>query len=106
MGWYFLIGVLAAFGVVCILWILYGGLLGKTTGGVLVCLCDGSREEALLLRYSQLRSAGLLSCPLILADSSLSLREQEILCRRHPGVEFCTMAQLPGRLEMDKDRCD
>ena len=106
MGWYFLLGVLAAFGVVSILWILYGVLLGKTTGGVLVCLCDGSREEALLLRYSQLRSAGLLSCPLILADSSLSLREQEILCRRHPGVEFCTMAQLPGRLEMEKDRCD
>lgn len=106
MVWYFVIGVLAAFGMICILWMLYGGLLGRTQGGVLVCLCDGSREEALLLRYSQLRSAGLLCCPLILADSSLSLREQEILCRRHPGVEFCTMEQLPQRLEMEKDRCD
>ena len=106
MAWYFVVGALAAFGLVCILWILDGCLLGRTKGGVLVCLCDGYREEALLLRYSQLRSAGLLHCPLILANSHLSPREQEILQRRHPGVEFCTMEQLPQRLEMEKNRCE
>ena len=106
MVWYFIVGVLAAFGLVCIGWMLYGCLLGRTRGGVLICLCDGCREEALLLRYSQLRSVGLLHCPLILTDSSLSPREQEILLRRHPGLEFCTMEQLPRRLEMENDRLE
>lgn len=106
MAWYFVIGALAAFGLVCIFWILYGCLLGRTQGGILICICDGSREADLLLRYSQLRGAGLLHCPLILADSLLTPREQEILCRRHPGVEFCTMDALPERLEMERTTFD
>lgn len=102
MAWYFIVGALAAFGLICILWILYGCLLGKAVDGMLVCICDGCREEDLLLRYSQLRGAGLLHCPFILADSKLSPREQEILQRRHPGLEFCTLEQLVHRLETER----
>lgn len=106
MVWYFIIGALAAFGLMSLLWILYGSLLGRAQGGVLVCVCQGSQAENLILRYRQLRSAGFLGCPLVLVDSTLSPREQEILQRRHAGIEFCTMAQLPRRLEMENERFD
>lgn len=106
MVWYFIVGALAAFGLLCILWILYGCLLGKARGGVLVCLCDGSREADLVLRYSQLRSIGLLRCPLVLLDSKLTQREQEILRRRHPSIDFCTLDALPVWLEMERTTFD
>lgn len=106
MVWYFLIGTLAAFGFLSILWILYGCLLGSARGGVLVCLCNGSRETELLLRYSQLRGAGLLRCPLIFVDSTLTDREQQILMHRHPGVCFCTRAGLDAQIEMEYEHCD
>ena len=106
MVWYFLIGMLAAFGCVCLLWCLYGCFLGRVTGCALVCLCDGTREEALILRYSQLRGAGLLRWPLFLAGSPLTPRQQQILQRRHPGIEFCTLEQLPQLLEMENDHLD
>lgn len=106
MVWYFVIGALAAFGLLCLLWVLYGCLLGKAKGGLWICLCDGSREENLVLRYQQLRGAGFLCCPLVLVDSTLSAKEQALLQRRCAGIEFCTKAQLPRRLEMEKERFD
>ena len=103
MFWYFVVGMLAAFGMLSLLWCLYGCFLGRVTGCALVCLCDGSREEALVLRYHQLRGAGLLRCPLLLTGSPLTVREQEILQRRYPGTYFCTIEQLPQLLEMEID---
>ena len=103
MFWYFVAGGLAAFGALSLLWCLYGCFLGRVTGCALVCLCDGSREEGLLLRYSQLRAVGLLRCSLLLVDCPLTAREQEILQNRHPGTRFCTMEHLPQILEMEID---
>lgn len=104
MVWYVIAGTLAAFGALCALWVVCGWLLGKGSDGALICLCDGHREEALLLRYSQLRSAGLLRCPLVLVDSSFSPREQQLLCRRHPDLIFCTLDTLPAWLETERSR--
>lgn len=106
MFWYVLIAMLAAFGSVCLLWCLYGCFLGRISGCALVCICDGSREENVLLRYHQLRGTGLLRCPLVLTGSTLTPRQRQILQRRYPGVEFCTLEQLPRFLEMENDGFD
>lgn len=106
MVWYCIIGVLAAFGLLCALWTVFGGLLGSGRGGVLVCCCRDGQEVSLILRYSQLRGAGLLHCPMLVVGSPLTERERILLCRKHPGIEFCSPEELPARLELERKRFD
>lgn len=107
MAGFILLGVLASFGLLCMAWTLFGCLLSCGKGGALVCLCrDGTRELALVQRYSFLRAIGLIRCPMLLLGSSLSAREQALISRKYPGVEFSSLEALPSRLEVERDQLD
>lgn len=100
-----LLGVLASFGLLCMVWTMFGWLLSCGKGGALVCLCRPELTElSLIQRYHFLRGAGLLRCPMLLVDSSLPPREQAFLCRKYPGIEFCSREALSSRLEVERDR--
>jgi hypothetical protein len=78
-GWV-IIGTLAAFGMLCVLWALFGWLFSGGSGGFLVCpdaSCNQGR--GFLRRYLWLRGMGLYRCPLYAADRGLSDGEKRWL---------------------------
>lgn len=88
MAGYICIGVLAAFGLLSILWCLFGWLLPSGKNGVLICIGD----PVFVHRFLWLRSLGLLRCPLRIPDGDFSGRQRDAL--RERGVEICSREQL------------
>jgi len=89
---YFVVGTLAAFGGLCLLWTILGWLLPSGKGCALVCY--GAPDEGIYARYRWLRSMGFLSCPL------LAVSEEEIGCWKE--AELCTTEALLARLEGER----
>lgn len=105
MATWIVLGVLAAFGALSVLWALFGFLLPGQRGAVTVCLCRGKgAEEQLIRRQRWLRDMGLIHCPLILLDGGLTEREKESLTRG--GLTVCDMAELSARIEQERKKLD
>ncbi len=90
MAVYVILGVLAAFGALCVLYLIFGLLLPRPEGGLLVYRADRCDEELLLRRYFWLRDLGLVRCPLLLVGSRLPTAQQENIMEKCRGVRFCT----------------
>ena len=88
MAGYICIGALAAFGLLSMLWCLFGWLLPSGKKGVLICIGD----PVFLHRFLWLRSLGLLRCPLRIPEGDFSQKQREQLLER--GVEICSREQL------------
>ncbi len=97
-----ILGVFAAFGVLCVLWVLYGALLPGFKGGAMVFYSKPDTEEAILRRYGWLRDLGLVRCPLILLDSGTSVERREQIHRKYHNVEFYTLAEWTARLDEER----
>lgn len=93
MAGYFMVGTLAAIGLLSVLWALCGWLLPGGRGCVLVCY--GTPDEGICSRYRWLRGTGLLSCPLVAVDAE----------QMPPGtdLEQCTGEQLVDRLKQERN---
>jgi len=97
MAGYVLIGALAAFGLLCVIWVGYGFFLPKAVGGVIVY--PGKLTEQgmnFTLRCIWLREMGLLNCPLIAVDCALTEGERIWLISH--GIEIYSREELPKRL--------
>lgn len=95
---FFVLGTLAAFGLVSALWTLYGLLLPPDRDGVLFAPGrPGAAEGSFARRYLWLRELGLIRGKLVLVNFGLSDGERDWLLER--GVEVCTPEQLPARME-------
>ena len=95
MGLYVVLGALAAFGLLCALWVVFGGLLtGASLRGL--CFCS-SLEEGLAAarRWRWLWNAGVVSLPLILVDQGLPPADREILQGIGPWIEICDGNSFP-----------
>lgn len=93
MAGYMILGFLAAFGGLSLLWTMLGWLLPSGKGLVLVCA--GLPDPGVLGRYRWLRGMGFLNCPLV------------CIVERSPGkvpvdMEFCSRESLWNRLEWEK----
>lgn len=88
MAGYICIGVLAAFGLLSMVWCLFGWLLPGGDKGVLICTSDA----AFVHRFVWLRSLGLIRCPLRIADKGFTEAERARLTER--GIEICSREQL------------
>ncbi|MBQ7345200.1 MAG: hypothetical protein IJW45_03955 [Oscillospiraceae bacterium] len=93
-----LLVILAAFGALCVLWVLFGFLLTGTKGTVMVCL-HPQDAEAVVRQHGWLQDLGLVRCPLIMVDL------EEAWARRL-DVECCPMAQIVERLERERTGFD
>ncbi len=98
-----ILGVLAAFGALCMLWALFGLLLPGARGGALVCLCKAGNEEAILRRYFWLQAMGLLRCPLVLLGSSFSEARQQMITEKNPNVKFYAPAEFAAGLQKERE---
>lgn len=98
-----ILAVLAAFGALSALWALFGFLLPGHRGTVMVCLCRGEADaEPVLRHFGWLRDWGLIRGPLLLIDGGMTDEERMRLLSRGHRVEFCTMEELPSRLEQER----
>ncbi len=102
MAFYVIVGVLAAFGALCILWVLFGALLTRPRGDALVCFCGEGREERIIRRYRWLRDLGLVKCPLVLLDSGLPLWQRQQLMQKCGAVRFYTTEKWIKLLEQER----
>ena len=102
MGLTIFMGTLAAFGAFFAGFALMGWLLGSSRGYYLI-YARPTDPWAGLFRYRMLRGLGLLSCPLLIAGSSLSPEEKRCLTNRFPGVRFCSPEELAEILRREED---
>jgi hypothetical protein len=94
--------VLAALGCMSVLWALFGFLLPGQRGTAMVYLWrDHAEGEQALRHFGWLRGLGLIRCPLLLVDCEITEEERTRLLKNRPGVEICTMEELPSRLEQE-----
>ena len=91
MAVYVLFVVLAAFGLLSILWAALGWLLPSGQGCAIVCV--GAPDTGILSRWRWLQSIGLLRCPLI------AVSEETM-----DDIEICAGEDLLSRLEMERNR--
>jgi len=95
MTGYFLLALLAAFGVLSVFWALFGWLLPVCREGWLLYPGRPGKLSFVYL-YLWLRGMGLVKCPLILADLGLSGKERLDLAEK--GIEIYGLTELPERL--------
>ena len=103
MAGYILLGTLASFGLVCMIWALVSLMIAKKQGGAVVYLCHGGLSELPgLRRWLWLRNWGLMTAPILLVDCGLTDQERKELCLLVRNGEFCDLEVLPARLELER----
>ena len=95
MIWYILLGTLAAFGLICVLWVLLGYLLPGSQKCTVVLLCEPKEELALLRRLLWIRELGLFRCGILLSGQGLSPGQRLQIRQKYRSIEFCD-PELPG----------
>ena len=106
MGLTILIGTLAAFGAFFVGFALMGWLLGSSRGFRLVYF-PAADPAAGLFRYRMLRGLGLLTCPLVMADTALSPEEKAWLVKKFPVSDSAprrSWRRFSGRRKIPFDR--
>ncbi len=100
---YFIVGMLAAFGLLCALWALLGWALPGDGNSAAVCLCHaGLKEINAVRKLLWLRDWGFLKCPVLLVDCGLSEEEKRQLSKLSDYIEFCELEALAARLELER----
>lgn len=102
---YVLVGTLAAFGLICVIWLVCGLFLPDCRGGI--CLLNGPLDEknlATARRWIWLREMGLLCGPLTALESQLTAEEREwLICH---GFEICSLEACLHRLGIGEKNVD
>lgn len=97
MFWYVVFGFLAAFGLLCALWVLFGLILPCKIQCDAVVICPAGKEIALIRRFCRLRELGLTHSTLTVVGSELNVRQQRYIQKRYPYIRFCAHQCAQGR---------
>ena len=90
MALYVCVGMLAAFGLLCFLWMIYGMCCGKTRGTLVIL---AHRGHGLLRRCLWLRQMGLLRCKMAVIAGELDA--VDIRWLHQNGIEIWISGSLP-----------
>ena len=99
VGGFIVLGMLAAFGLVCALWVLIGLLLPRRCGTVIYL---GDDAQAAAQRHLWLREMGLTQDRLIL----LECKDEDRDWLQGQGIEICSLDDLIRRLKMGEKEID
>ena len=91
---YFVLGTLAAFGLLSLLWTLLGWLLPEEKGCAVVFW--GFPEPEILTKIKWLRNLGFLSCPVVVLSDGTETQLEE--------TENCNEEELLHRLKQEWER--
>ncbi len=89
--------VLAGFGLLSLLWALFGFLLPGHRDMAVICVDCRGREEAVVRHYGFLRGLGLIRGPLVLIDRGLTEAEKHCLLGMSPDVRIVTWEEFAGQ---------
>lgn len=105
MAGYVFVGALAAFGLICAIWIGCGFLLPDCRGGAAILTGPlAGKNLAAARRWIWLREMGLLCCPLIVLEETITDEEREWLgCH---GFEICSLGRCLTRLGIGAKKID
>ena len=92
--------VLAAYGLVCAFWTVFGLWFSGARGWAAVCF-SGPGQTAAIGRCRWLRSWGLFRGPIFLVQQNASQDTPELSSRERENIEICTLAALSARLELE-----
>lgn len=93
MIWYVLLGLLAAFGLLCALWTMFGFVLPGSRRCGIMLLCSPEEEKNILRRLLWLRELGFLRCRIFLSGRTLTEMQRSRLQQRYGNIEFYDPAQ-------------
>jgi len=96
MAGYVILGMLAAFGTLSLIWTVLGWLLPGGKGCAVVCL--GLPDSGMVYRYRWLRSLGLVAWPMVLVAEKQEPAYWE--------TEICSWEELYPRLERERSGSD
>ena len=96
MAGYWLFGILAALGLLSVLWALFGFLLPAGQGSAVVYFGEPKIEDLAVFKW--LKSLGILRCPLIAIT--------EAHCHHLEDIEICSPEALIPRLMEERKRFD
>lgn len=91
MVWYVILGFLAAFGLLCLFWVLCGLLMPADRGWELAVYCANAEPMEVICRFCRFRELGLTRSTLTLVDSELPQWQQYAIQRRYTYIRFCTL---------------
>ena len=105
MAGYIIFGVLAAFGLICLVWIGCGLVLPRISGGLAVLTGPLDREKLdTARRWVWLREMGLLFTPLAAVEEGLTGFEREwLICQ---GFTLYSRAEIAKRLGIGEKELD
>lgn len=89
--------VLAACGVLSLLWAFLGVFLPGQRGLEMIYTCRGEPIDALLRRCRWLQDMGLVRGKLIIVDDGMTEQQKDLLAEK-PNVEICAREQLAERV--------
>ena len=93
MFWYVLLGFLAAFGMLCIIWVLCGSFLPCCVPCEAAILPAYGKELSQIRRFCWLRELGLVHGRLAVLDSRLSSKQQKMITERFSYIRFVSSEQ-------------
>ncbi len=99
MVWWILVSALGAWGLLCVLWVVFGWLLGDGREQLIVLCPEGSHPEQAAARYHWLRSLGLLRGRITLVCAGISPEELAILSKKYTDMEFYSREVFGSRQE-------
>ena len=102
MGNWFVLAMLAAFGVFSGLWALAGFFLPRQRRTAMVCVCRCAFvSQAAIRRHRWLCSLGLMRCPLIIIDGGMTEEDRHRLEKQ--GITIYTPEEILFGLEQERE---
>lgn len=99
MLWFFLLTMLAAFGLFCCIYCTVGFFLSSDRRPLLICLLPLDHyPDGAIARYRFLRDLGLVQEPLLIFGA----KPENI----GADIEFCTVEEFSARLELERNHLD
>lgn len=93
------LGTLAAFGFLCCVYCVAGLFLSDDRRPMLICLLpQGHLPDGAIARYRLLKDLGLVRGPLLVIGTAPS--------KAAPDIEYCSLQDIPTRLELERNNLD
>ena len=99
MIWLVILALMAAFGIWCAAFLLFGWLFSEDDRAIMICLLPEDRfPDGIITRFRWLREMGLVRPPLLIVSQPIQPEQ--------PDVEYCSLQDLPARLELERNKLD
>ena len=99
MIWLVMLVLMAAFGTWCAIFLIFGWLFSGDDRALMICLLPEDRfPDGIIRRFRWLQELGIVRPPLLIISQPI---QPEL-----PDVEYCSLQDLPARLELERTKLE